>query len=71
MLNEASRRRDFPSLDRMTYLNTAAEGIPPLVVGQALAQYFRDHQLGMDGRERHYAQLEIAKQLTARMFGLS
>jgi selenocysteine lyase/cysteine desulfurase len=55
----------------MTYLNTAAEGIPPLVVGEALAQYIRDHQIGMDGRERHYAQLEAAKQLTGRMFGLS
>ncbi|HET9224716.1 MAG TPA: aminotransferase class V-fold PLP-dependent enzyme [Roseiflexaceae bacterium] len=71
MLDDASRRRDFPSLEGMTYLNTAAEGIPPLVVGEALAQYFRDHQLGMDGRERHYAQLEAAKQLTARVYGLS
>lgn len=71
MLDDASRRRDFPSLDGMTYLNTAAEGIPPLVVGEALARYIRDHQIGMDGRERHYAQLEAAKQLTGRMFGLS
>jgi cysteine desulfurase / selenocysteine lyase len=71
MLDASSRRRDFPSLDGMTYLNTAAEGIPPLVVGEALAQYFRDHQLGMDGRERHYAQLDLAKQLAAQMFGLS
>ena len=71
MLDDASRRRDFPSLKGMTYLNTAAEGIPPLVVGEALAQYIRDHQIGMDGRERHYAQLDAAKQLTARMFGLS
>jgi len=71
MLDDASRRRDFPSLDGMTYLNTAAEGIPPPVVGEALAQYIRDHQLGMDGRERHYAQLEAAKQLAGRMFGLS
>ena len=71
MLDDASRRRDFPSLEGMTYLNTAAEGIPPLAVGEALAQYFRDHQLGMDGRERHYAQLDAARQLAARMFGLS
>src|SRR5262245_36640862 len=71
MLDDDSRQRDFPSLDGMAYLNTAAEGIPPLAVGEALAQYFRDHQLGMDGRVRHYAQLEAAKQLTGRMFGLS
>jgi cysteine desulfurase/selenocysteine lyase len=71
MLDDDSRRQDFPSLDGMTYLNTAAEGIPPPAVGEALAQYMRDRQLGMDGRERHYAQLDAAKQLTARMFGLS
>jgi len=71
MLDASSRRRDFPSLDGMTYLNTAAEGIPPLAVGAALAQYMRDHQMGMDGRERHYAQLDAAKDLAARMFGLS
>src|SRR5262245_43699504 len=71
MLDESSRRRDFPSLEGMTYLNTAAEGIPPLVVGDALAQYIRDHQLGMDGRGRHYAQLDAAKQLVASLFGLS
>src|SRR5262245_13808425 len=71
MLDEQSRRRDFPSLEGMTYLNTAAEGIPPLVVGEALAQYFRDHQLGMDGRVRHYAQLDAAKELAGHMFGLS
>jgi cysteine desulfurase / selenocysteine lyase len=71
MLDESSRRRDFPSLDGMTYLNTAAEGIPPLPVADALAQYVRDHQLGMDGRELHFAQLAAAKTLAARMFGLS
>ncbi len=71
MLTSESRQRDFPSLDGRAYMNTAAEGIPPLAVGEALAQYFRDHQLGMDGRERHYAQLDAAKQLAARMFGLS
>jgi selenocysteine lyase/cysteine desulfurase len=71
VLDEHSRRHDFPSLEGKTYLNTAAEGIPPLVVGEALAQYFRDHQLGMDGRERHYAELDAARQLAAHMFGLS
>lgn len=71
MLDESSRRRDFPTLEGMTYLNTAAEGIPPLVVGQALAQYFRDRQLGMDGRPLHFAQWEAARRLAAQLFGLS
>src|SRR5262245_20770880 len=71
MLTDSSRRRDFPSLDEMTYLNTAAEGIPPLVVSEALAQYFRDKQLGMDGRDRHFEQLEAAKTLVAEFYGLT
>lgn len=71
MLSEASRRESFPMLEGMTYLNTAAEGLPPLAVGEALAQYFRDKQLGMDGRDRHFAQWDAAKAAVARMYGLS
>ncbi len=71
MLDEATRQQSFPSLSEMTYLNTAAEGIPPLEVGEALQTYFRDHQLGMDGRELHTAQREAVKALTAQLYGLS
>jgi cysteine desulfurase/selenocysteine lyase len=71
MLTESSRLKDFPSLAGKTYLNTAAEGIPPLAVGEALNQYFRDKQLGMDGREPHFAQWEAAKALIAEFYGLS
>ncbi len=71
MLTESSRLKDFPSLAGKTYLNTAAEGIPPLAVGEALNQYFRDKQLGMDGREPHFAQWEAAKALVAEFYGLS
>lgn len=71
MLTAESRRRSFPSLSEMVYLNTAAEGIPPLEVRDALAEYFRDKQLGMDGRERHFAALEEAKSLVAELYGLS
>jgi selenocysteine lyase/cysteine desulfurase len=55
----------------MAYLNTAAEGIPPLVVRDALNNYFQDKQLGMDGRKAHTVQWEAAKALTAEFFGLS
>ncbi len=71
MLTEATRHRDFPSLAGLVYLNTAAEGIPPVQVGSALAQYFRDHQLGMDGREQHAAQRRAVQELTAQLYGLS
>ncbi len=71
MLTAESRRRSFPSLEEMTYLNTAAEGIPPLDVRDALEQYFRDKQLGMDGRERHFAALAETKSLVAELYGLT
>ncbi|MBN9120547.1 MAG: aminotransferase class V-fold PLP-dependent enzyme [Planctomycetes bacterium] len=71
MLTAETRRRDFPSLEGRTYLNSAAEGVPPLAVGEALQQYFRDKQLGMDGRKPHAAQWEAAKALTAEFYGLT
>lgn len=71
MLTAESRRRSFPSLEGMTYLNTAAEGIPPLEVGAGLEQYFRDKQLGMDGREPHFKALEETKSLVAELYGLT
>lgn len=71
MLTVESRRNSFPSLAEMVYLNSAAEGIPPLEVGVALDQYFRDKQLGMDGRERHFATLEETKSLVAELYGLT
>lgn len=71
MLTEAVRNRDFPSLAGRVYLNSAAEGIPPLAVGQALQQYFVDKQLGMDGRDCHAAQWNAAKDLVAEFYGLT
>lgn len=71
MLTPSSRRNDFPSLEGMSYLNTAAEGIPPRAVLEALDQYGRDKLLGMDGRLLHEAQWEGAKARLAEMYGLT
>jgi selenocysteine lyase/cysteine desulfurase len=71
MLTSDARRRDFPSLEAMTYLNTAAEGIPPLAVREALLQYFTDKQLGMEGRAAHESVWRQAKQLVGEFYGLS
>ena len=71
MLTTKTRKRDFPSLEGHAYLNSAAEGIPPLAVGEALQQYFRDKQLGFDGRVPHAAQWEATRALTAEFFGLT
>ena len=71
MLTAAARRQSFPSLAQMTYLNSAAEGIPPLEVHAALNQYFQDKQQGMDGRQAHAAQHQAVRALTAAFYGLS
>lgn len=71
MIDPDARQRDFPTLRDVTYLNTAAEGIPPLAVGEALTQYWRDKQLGMDGRQGHYDRLEACREVAARMIGLT
>lgn len=71
MLDQATRQSQFPSLSEMTYLNTAAEGIPPLAVHGSLDSYWQDKLLGMSGREAHFATLESARAQTAAMFGMS
>ena len=71
MLTPSQRQRDFPSLNGITYLNTAAEGIPPRAVGEALQQYFQDKLSGMAGREAHFAQWDAAKARVAEFYGLT
>ncbi len=69
MLTPASRARDFPTLGSMTYLNTAAESVPPVGVGEALARYWRDKTQGMKGRDAHYAEVEACREIAAQMLG--
>lgn len=71
MLTQDSRLVDFPSLAERTYLNTAAEGIPPLPVINALNQYAQDKILGMDGRELHEVQWAEAKSEIAQAYNLT
>ena len=71
MLTTATRQQDFPKLVSMTYLNTAAEGIPPRAVKKALEDYYEDKSLGMEGRNLHFAKWEAAKKEIAGFFSLS
>ena len=70
MLTDKTRLDDFPALAGMTYLNTAAESIPPVSVNEALTQYVRDKGLGMLGRGPHNATLTVCREVAARMIGL-
>jgi selenocysteine lyase/cysteine desulfurase len=70
MLTPATRRRDFPALESMTYFNTAAESIPPLCVGEALLAYWHDKLRGMKGRDFHFKQVEECREVAAQMIAL-
>lgn len=71
MIDPQERARSFPSLAEMTYLNTAAEGISPTVVGEALELYYRCRRLGAPGREQLLAELQSLRELTGEFYGLS
>jgi len=71
MLTPESRLSDFPSLGEMTYLNTAAESIPPTCVHNALEEYWRDKTRGMRGRDQHFAKLEECREVAARAIGFN
>ena len=70
MLTPDSRHRDFPTLEGIAYLNTAAESIPPLCVFDAMSDYCNDKAMGMRGREPHFARVEECREVAARMIGL-
>lgn len=70
MLTDSTRLRDFPALAGMTYLNTAAESIPPRCTGEAIEAYWHDKLRGMKGRDGHFAQVEACREVSARMLGL-
>src|SRR5262249_14530617 len=55
--------------ENIAYLNTAAEGLPPACVHDALEEYWRDKLLGMDGRVHHFARRDACKVVVARMMG--
>jgi cysteine desulfurase/selenocysteine lyase len=70
MLTQESRLRDFPSLANRIYLNTAAEGIPPQSVVNAMTLYGEDKYLGMDGRLLHSKIEEGVRAKTAELYGM-
>ena len=70
MITESLRLQDFPSLSGMTYLNTAAESIPPPCVHAAMETYWQDKICGMKGRDGHFAAVEACREVSARLLGL-
>ena len=70
MLTDESRDRLFPSLRDMVYLNTAAEGIPPVGLLQALHEYQADKVRGMSGRDQLFEKFAAAQESAADLIGV-
>lgn len=71
MLTAETRDADFPTLANRTYLNTAAESIPPRCVGDAMRTYWEDKLSGMSGRDSHFAHVESCREIAAKFVGLT
>lgn len=71
MLTDESRHRLFPSLHEKVYLNTAAEGIPPVSAAEALQNYHSDKVRGMAGREQLFETFAACQVSAAELIGLS
>src|SRR4051812_4945098 len=67
----ATRARDFPQLAGIAYLNTAAEGLPPPVVREALLRYWDDRSRGFDGRTAHAAEEERCRERASALIGFA
>jgi len=70
MLTTEKRDSDFPALKGRTYLNTAAESVPPVCVGDAIRRYWEDKLCGMSGRDSHFAHVESCREIAAKLVGL-
>lgn len=59
----------FPQAGRVTYLDTAAEGLPLAECGDALAGYFADKSMGSPGRRRFHDEEEACLSAVGQLLG--
>jgi len=59
----------FPTAQSHTYLDTAAEGLPPQCVHDALNEYWHEKSRGTPGRHRHYEVQALAEEAVATLLG--
>lgn len=59
----------FPQTHSIAYLDTAAEGLPPLAVRDALDEYWLQKSSGSSGRRRHYQVQAEAEAAVAQLLG--
>ena len=68
-MTEAALRDQFPYLDEVAYLDTAAEGLLPLCAQQGVGAYLREKAHGSNGRPDFYATEKRAIDAVARLLG--
>ncbi len=71
MLTDEEKHTHFPSLREITYLNTAAEGIPVQASREAMDVYFSHKSMGMAGRELLFEEEANCRESAAGLLGLS
>jgi cysteine desulfurase / selenocysteine lyase len=70
MIDPAARLRDFPPLEDLAYLSTAAEGLPPIHVAAAINDYWQDKCEGLAGRARMDQRWHDCRSVAASFMGL-
>lgn len=70
MLTRDEREKDFPGLTNMVYLNTAAEGICPLSVENAIKQYVLDKRMGRAASAEMARRKDKTLDFAARLLGI-
>ena len=66
-----TNRQLFPLTREISYLDTAAEGLPPLGPRLDLAHYWREKSKGTPGRVRLYEKQRETEEAAARLLGTS
>src|SRR5690349_663201 len=65
----ATNKQFFPLADGVSYLDTAAEGIPPLTSKQALMNYWHEKTRGTPGRVRLFEVQKETEQAVGTLLG--
>ncbi len=61
----------FPETEKVAYLDTAAEGLPPVESARALDEYLRLKATGSPGRPAIYERQNQTERVAARLLGAS
>jgi cysteine desulfurase / selenocysteine lyase len=68
---QVTDKQYFPLAREVAYLDTAAEGLPPLTAEAALAAYWREKSRGTPGRQRLFEKQRETEQAAAELLGTS